>query len=74
MTITSIQLYEALSGKFGKDQAQLITDYVEAKIEKEFEHKKDVFLIKQDKIDIIKWVFASWLSMMLMIAGLYLRN
>jgi hypothetical protein len=31
-------------------------DFISSKIEKEFSYKKDVFLTKEDKIDIIRWM------------------
>lgn len=40
--------------------------------------KEDLALLKQDlantKVDLIKWVFAMWVTLALMIVGLYLKK
>ena len=62
MTIDDIQLYNTLRIKLGDIEAKTLVDFVISKIEKEFAYKKDVFLTKVDKVDIIRW-------MVLMIVG-----
>lgn len=56
MTIDDIQLYNALRVKLGDAEAKTLVDFVVSKIEKEFSYKKDVFLTKEDKVDIIRWM------------------
>ena len=56
MNIDDIQLYNALRVKIGDEEAKTLVDFVVSKIEKEFAYKKDVFLTKEDKVDIIRWM------------------
>lgn len=56
MTIDDIQLYNILRVKLGDDEAKTLVDFVISKMEKEFAYKKDVFLTKEDKVDIIRWM------------------
>jgi hypothetical protein len=56
MTIDDIQLYNIIRAKLGETEAKSLVDFISSKIEKEFSYKKDVFLTKEDKIDIIRWM------------------
>jgi hypothetical protein len=55
MTIDDIQLYNIIRAKLVETEAKSLVDFISSKIEKEFSYKKDVFLTKEDKIDIIRW-------------------
>ncbi|WP_419800432.1 hypothetical protein [Mucilaginibacter sp.] len=48
MQVSEIQLFQILKEKVGEEQAKTLTEYVEAKIEKQFEIKKDGLASKQD--------------------------
>jgi hypothetical protein len=59
--------------------------YVENKIEKNIDQKKDVFLTKEDKVqiiekisetktDLMKWMFGIFSVIMLSIIGLYFKH
>ena len=52
MVITDIQLYEILSSRLGKEEAKALTEYVEAKVEKQLNDKTSVFATKQDIADV----------------------
>ena len=56
MQINEIQLYNILRNKLGEKEAETLVEFVQSKIEKEYSYKKDVFLTKEDKIDIIRWI------------------
>lgn len=73
ISITEIELYEALKEKLGAKEAKSLVEYVETRIEKKLEEKKDVLATKQDianlevkieavKSEIIKWMFLFWIG------------
>ncbi len=41
---------------------------------KEIKQKQDVFLTKDDKVDLIKWMVGFWIAQMAATVGLYLRK
>ena len=76
MQVSEIQLFQILKEKVGKEEAKTLTEY-EAKIEKQFNLKKDILATKQDlaelkgelrvemanhKAEIIKWMFIFWIG------------
>ena len=75
MHVAQIELYEILKAKVGEKEAKTLVEYIEAKVEKKFEEKKDLFVTKEDlanakaeleikmekiRSDIIKWMFIFW--------------
>jgi len=74
MQITSIELFELLRTKLGEKEAKSLITYVEEKAEEKINQKKDVFLTKDDKVDLIKWMVGFWIAQMAAIIGLYLRG
>ena len=73
MQIAELELYEILKSKLGDKKAKSLVEYIEAKVDKKFEEKKDVLATKQDvanleikmekvKSDIIKWMFLFWVG------------
>ncbi|RYE19891.1 MAG: DUF1640 domain-containing protein [Sphingobacteriaceae bacterium] len=48
MQVSEIQLFQILKEKVGEEQAKTLTEYVETKIEKQFDLKKDSLATKQD--------------------------
>ena len=73
MSALELKVYEIFKTKFSEQEASLVIEYFEAKTEQKFVEKKDVFLTKQDKVelvekiessktDIIKWMFAFWIG------------
>jgi hypothetical protein len=65
MQVSEILLFQILKGKIGEKEAQTLVEYVETKIEREFDTKRDVLATKEDlarevgntKSEIIKWMF-----------------
>jgi len=85
MLVSEIELFEALSEQLGKEKARVLVQYVENKIEKNIYQKKDVFLTKEDKVqiiekisetktDLMKWMFGIFSVIMLSIIGLYFKR
>lgn len=84
-TISLTKLYDLPTAKVGREAAENLTSYIEDKIKEEVESKAQMLATKEDiakldtkisesKVDVIKWVFAFWITLALMIVGLYLRK
>jgi hypothetical protein len=75
-TISTTQLYSILSEKVGKESAETLTDYIEAKIKSDLEVKSSFLATKQDvaetKAEIIKWMFIFWVGQVLATFGFIL--
>jgi hypothetical protein len=61
-----------------------LTEYIEVKVEQKFESQKQMLATKEDvknleiklaetKSDLLKWVFAMFVSLALIIVGLYIK-
>ena len=48
MVVSEIELYEILSAKIGKQEAKVLTEFVEAKVEKQLVDKLSAFATKED--------------------------
>jgi len=66
MQVAEIELYEILKTKVGEKEAKTLIEYIEAKVEKKYEEKKDILATKEDianlRADIIKWMFLFWIG------------
>lgn len=73
MHVAEIELYEILKSKLGEKEAKVLVEYIEDKIDKRLDEKKDILASKQDianlelkieqtRSDIIKWMFLFWLG------------
>ena len=78
MQVSEIQLFQILKEKIGEKEAQSLIEFVETKVEKEFDSKKDSLATKEDlanvRSDVIKWMFIFWvgqLAAMIAIAKLF---
>ena len=83
MTVTSLtKLYNFLTSKLGKETAENLTTFITEKINDEVESRTQRLATKEDlardlantKVDLIKWIFALWVTLALMIIGLYLKK
>jgi len=52
MEVSEIELFQILKERIGEEEAKSLTQYVEAKIEKQFDLKKDVLATKQDTAEL----------------------
>ena len=48
MPVTEIEIYEALKEKIGESSAKTLIEFIDLRVEKEFERKKDILATKQD--------------------------
>jgi hypothetical protein len=66
MHIAEIELYEILKAKVGEKEAKALVEYIETKVERKLDEKKDILATKADlanvKADIIKWMFLFWIG------------
>ncbi len=78
MNISITQLYSLLSEKLDKDTAENLTSYIEAKIDKTVVDKTSHLASKEDlantKIDMIKWFVGLFITLALMVIGLYFKS
>ncbi len=74
MTTIELRVYEIFKTKLGEKEAETVMEYLDSKAEEKINQKKDVFLTKDDKADLIKWMVGFWIAQMAAIIGLYLRQ
>ncbi|MBC7588058.1 MAG: hypothetical protein H7178_06820 [Chitinophagaceae bacterium] len=86
MNALELRTYEIFKTKLGEKEAETIIEFIEAKSKQQIEEKKDVFMVKQDKIDLIekmnqdkldmiKWMFGFWVSLvLLLLANWFLKK
>lgn len=74
MSALEIQVYEILKTKLGEQEASKVIEYFDKKAEEKINQKKDIFLTKDDKVDLIKWMVGFWIAQMAAIIGLYIRG
>jgi len=88
-TISITELYEYLDANLGKETAKKLTTFIVGEIDHKFEQNMKTLVTKEDlakledklntkigetKVDIIKWMFGFWITVMLMFIGLYLKS
>ena len=74
MSALELEVYEILKSKFSDAEAAKVITYFEEKAEEKINQKKDVFLTKDDKVDLIKWMVGFWIAQMAAIIGLYMKH
>jgi len=57
MSISELKVYEIFKKHLSEEEATVIIEYFDAKSEEKINYKKDVFLTKDDKVDIIKSIY-----------------
>lgn len=80
-TITEIQLFNALKKKLGEKEAEELVSFVKSSVEEKFEKETKKLVTKGDlktevanlKVEMIKWVVALFITLSLMIIGLYFK-
>jgi hypothetical protein len=70
MSALELKVYEIFKTKLGEAEASTILEYIEEKAEKKISEKKDIFLTKEDKVDMIKWMFIFWLGAVGTLSGI----
>ena len=74
MNALEIEVYEIFKNKLGEHEATKVIEYFDYKSEEKINSKKDVFLTKDDKVDLIKWMVGFWIAQMVAIIGLYIKH
>ena len=85
LSMTDIQLFQILKQKIGEKEAEALVAFVDSKLKESNESNLKILATKEDianlrseikesKIDVIKWVFAFFVTMMLAIIGLYFKH
>ena len=73
MSISEIQLFQALKIKLGEKEAEELVQFVKSEVKDQFDGKKDFFASKEDlantKSDLIKTIYFVGLTQFLAIVG-----
>ncbi len=72
MSAIELKVYEIFKTKLGEQEASLVMEFIDQKAEEKIKQKQDVFLTKDDKVDLIKWMVGFWIAQMAAIVGLYI--
>lgn len=81
MSSLELEVYEIFKNRFTEKEAVKVIEYFEAKAEEKISQKKDVFMTKNDKVemitriessktDTIKWMFIFWIGQLAAVAGI----
>lgn len=57
MSALELKVYEIFKTKFSEQEATTVIEYFESKAEEKINNKKEIFLTKDDKIDIMKSIY-----------------
>ena len=74
MSTLELKAYEIFKSKLGEKEAETLIEYFDTKVDDKLKSKSDIFLTKDDKVDLIKWMVGFWIAQMAAIVGLYLRK
>ncbi len=74
MSILELKVYEIFKVKLGEKEAETVMEFLDSKAEEKINQKKDIFLTKDDKVDLIKWMVGFWIAQMAAIVGLYIKG
>jgi hypothetical protein len=69
MSFTEIQLYSILKNKLGEQEAEQLASFIKQEVKEEVNNKKDIFLTKEDKIDLMKSIYLVGLVQFIAIVG-----
>jgi hypothetical protein len=86
MKAIELKVYEILKTRFSEKEAETFIEYFDAKTNEKIDDKKDVFLTKndkidliekmnKDKIDLIKWMSGFWITIIIMLlVNFFIKN
>lgn len=69
MSTLELKVYEIFKTKFSEQEAATVIEYFESKTEDKIQQKKDIFLTKDDKVDIMRSIYFVGLVQFLAIVG-----
>jgi 1,2-phenylacetyl-CoA epoxidase PaaB subunit len=81
MSQLELEVYEIFKNRFSDKEAAKVIELLEEKAEQKIAQKKDVFMTKDDKVDLItrietsktdtiKWMFIFWIGQLAATAGI----
>jgi hypothetical protein len=53
------QVYDLFKAGFNEEEARAVMEYIETKTEEKVQQKKEIFLTKDDKVDIIRAIYTT---------------
>jgi excinuclease UvrABC helicase subunit UvrB len=69
MSALELQVYELFKKRFSEEEAKTVIQYFESKAEEKTQQKKDLFLTKDDKVDLIDRINKSKVETIVWIVG-----
>ena len=69
MSALELKVYEIFKSKFSEQDATTVIEYFESKTEQKILQKKDIFLTKDDKVELIKTIYIVGIVQFLAIVG-----
>jgi len=69
MSTLELKVYEIFKSKFSEQDATTVIEYFESKTEQKILQKKDIFLTKDDKVELIKTIYIVGIVQFLAIVG-----
>lgn len=57
MSGLELKVYEIFKKRLNEEEAAVVMEYFDSKAEEKISQKKDIFLTKDDKVDIIKSIY-----------------
>jgi hypothetical protein len=69
MSAIELQVYELFKKRFSEEEAKIVIQYFEEKSEEKIQQKKDLFLIKDDKVDLIDRINKAKVETIIWIVG-----
>jgi len=80
MSFLELEVYEIFKNRFSEKEAAKVIEFFESKSEEKITQKKDVFMTKDDKVELvariestkselIKWSFIFWVGSVITILG-----
>jgi len=64
-----LKVYDLFKARFNEDDARTFIEDIEKKTEEKVNQKKDIFLTKDDKVDIMKAIYATNIIQFLAMIG-----
>lgn len=69
MNTRDIKLYNSLRNTIGEEAAQELVSFIKCEISNEMVNLKDIFLVKQDKVEIMRTIYIVGLVQFFAIVG-----
>lgn len=81
MTVSTTKLYKILASQMNAETAETLTDFIVEKVKEDVDSRTEIFLTKDDKVEIVKmiadtknamilWMFVFWIGQVAVISGI----